>query len=102
MCLRPRSHTYSQLSGSFLPDSQDADRPPSFRNIRRSCLEFLFGRFCLVALVFLNFICLFESFIVAVLNMFLFFIVLVVILLFVVVFSVFVVFLCCHFKSLFL
>lgn len=50
--------------------------------------------FGLVALIFLNFSCLFESFIVAVLNLFLFFVVLVVIVLFVVVLSVFVVFLC--------
>lgn len=50
--------------------------------------------FGLVALIFLHFSCLFESFIVAGLNLFLFFVVLVVILLFVVVLSVFVVFLC--------
>lgn len=50
--------------------------------------------FGLVALIFLNFSCLFESFIVAVLNLFLFFVVLVVIVLFIVVLSVFVVFLC--------
>lgn len=94
VCLRARpqsrSHTYSQLSGSFLPDSLMQTDPRASEISGEAVWNFFLIIF---GLVFLNFSCLFESFIVAALNLFSFFVVLVVILLFVVVFGVFVVFL---------
>lgn len=101
VCLRARpqsrSHTYSQLSGSLLPDSLMQTDPRASEILGEAVWNFFLVIF---VLIFLNFSCLFESFIVAVLNLFLFFVVRVVILLFVVVFGVFVVFLCLCFAIL--
>lgn len=79
--------------GRFFPIPRMQTDPRASEILGEAVWNFFLIIFGLVALIFLNFSCLFESFIVAVLNLFSFFVVLV-ILLFVVVFGVFVVFLC--------